>query len=813
MRYPKLQALFLSKISLISTILITLNPLLFVVAQPNRIDSTEARQLLNLATQNSLNQNYPAAIKAAQQSLSIFQSKNDRRGEGEAWFTLTTIYSVTGEIGNMKVSLEKGIRISQENGFTDLKCAFISQSLQIDALLNQYFDYEKEIKSCLDFAQSNGNKTIQFFSLFNLGLIAVRKQDYNAAKIYLERALPFTRESKTPTKVVRSVEAVSLIYLGGIHYKQGQNEKAIDLLNQALRLSQDNNLASAKNSSLHTLSTISRESGEYQEALSYAEKMTESVEGGLSKLIKPGSLGIIYYHLGEIEKAEKYLYEASVVMDEWTRNNESLEDSSKISLLENILNIYKPLAVVQSALGKSPYSSLISLESGRTRAFKDLFNKKQKTNSFSKPTIAGLRSAAIQRKATIIEYNIIPRIDKNDSRPQDELFIHVILPSGDIKFIKIPIDSSSFSGIIADNRKTINNNLIATRSSRDNYPQLYPGQNIKLRNDPVNAPSRRIISVNIPANTAEVSSLSNDSPPESVPFKQIIPLDQANNARYATLQKLYKLLIKPIEKVLPSNPEQPVIFIPDGALYDVTFAALQDEDGKYLIDKHTIYTSPSIGVLTQTSQLRRQTANKFGNALIVGNPAMPNPRNVYTDEPLRNLPASTTEANSIAEILSTRPLLGAQATESVVKSRFAQSQILHFATHGILDEKEPGKSSVVFASDSQNDGYLTVDEILGLKLSADLVVVSACDTGRGKITGDGIVGLSRAFITAGTPSIIVSSWAVNDNSNAELMTEFYRQWRSGKSKAQSLRQAMLITRQKYPDPYNWAAMNLIGEGD
>jgi CHAT domain-containing protein len=98
-----------------------------------------------------------------------------------------------------------------------------------------------------------------------------------------------------------------------------------------------------------------------------------------------------------------------------------------------------------------------------------------------------------------------------------------------------------------------------------------------------------------------------------------------------------------------------------------------------------------------------------------------------------------------------------------------------------------------------------------MKLNAELVVLSACDTGRGTITGDGVIGLSRSLITAGVPSVIVSLWSVNDNSTAFLMSEFYRHLQQNPDKALALRQAMLATKQKYNHPFDWAAFTLIGE--
>jgi CHAT domain-containing protein len=145
--------------------------------------------------------------------------------------------------------------------------------------------------------------------------------------------------------------------------------------------------------------------------------------------------------------------------------------------------------------------------------------------------------------------------------------------------------------------------------------------------------------------------------------------------------------------------------------------------------------------------------------------------------------------------------------------QLAQSRIVHLATHGLLDDfKGQGVPGAIALAPSGNDsGLLTSSEILDLKLNAELVVLSACDTGRGRITGDGVIGLSRSLITAGVPSVIVSLWSVPDAPTASLMTEFYSQMQQNPDKAQSLRSAMLTTMKQHPNPRDWAGFTLIGE--
>jgi CHAT domain-containing protein len=112
-----------------------------------------------------------------------------------------------------------------------------------------------------------------------------------------------------------------------------------------------------------------------------------------------------------------------------------------------------------------------------------------------------------------------------------------------------------------------------------------------------------------------------------------------------------------------------------------------------------------------------------------------------------------------------------------------------------------------------DDGLLTASEILKLKLNAELVVLSATNIGRGKITGDGIISLSRSLMSAGVSSIILSLWFVPDAPTAKLMTEFYRNLQQNPDKAQALRQAMLTIMKSYPNPKDWAAFTLMGEAE
>lgn len=184
-----------------------------------------------------------------------------------------------------------------------------------------------------------------------------------------------------------------------------------------------------------------------------------------------------------------------------------------------------------------------------------------------------------------------------------------------------------------------------------------------------------------------------------------------------------------------------------------------------------------------------------------------------TPQQLKPLPGAELEANAISKLLKTEPLVGSKATEATVVKRLPQARFVHLATHGLFDDIQGLNSGIALTPSGKDDGLLTASQILDLKLNAELVVLSACDTGRGHLTGDGVIGLSRSFISAGVPSVLVSLWSVPDAPTALLMTEFYQNLQNGSDKAQALRQAMLTTMKNNPNPVDWAAFTLIGEAE
>ena len=274
-------------------------------------------------------------------------------------------------------------------------------------------------------------------------------------------------------------------------------------------------------------------------------------------------------------------------------------------------------------------------------------------------------------------------------------------------------------------------------------------------------------------------------------------LENASSRSYEVLSRqLFNKLVKPVEGSLHTRN---LTVVPHGALHYMPFYALHDGTD-YVIERYSIRMLPSASVI---SYLQRRKVAKAGDILAFGNPDLGDPK--------YDLAYAQNEAIAVSK---TRPhskvFLREEATEAALRKYGDGFSYIHFATHGEFDADKPLNSALLLAVDAESDGKLTVDKLYSMKLNADLVTLSACDTGLSKIAnGDDLVGLTRGFLYAGSSSIVASLWKVDDLATAELMTRFYTELERT-DKREALRTAQLETKKKYPHPYYWASFQLTG---
>ena len=269
-----------------------------------------------------------------------------------------------------------------------------------------------------------------------------------------------------------------------------------------------------------------------------------------------------------------------------------------------------------------------------------------------------------------------------------------------------------------------------------------------------------------------------------------------SDAYLAPAQRLYARLFQPLEAIVG---KQKLAIVAHGALHYLPFAALHNGN-QFLIDKYSLRFLPSASVV---KYIRTIKLAKPAGILSFGNPDLGDPR--------YDLHFAQEEAVAVTQtVVNSKALLRKDATESALRQYAAGFLYLHFATHGKFDADLPLESALLLAKEGASDGLLTVGKLYSMRLDADLVTLSACETGLGKVaSGDDVIGLTRGFLYAGASTIVASLWQVDDRATAEQMTRFYKNL-GDRDKREALRQAQLATRQLFPHPFFWAAFQLTG---
>jgi CHAT domain-containing protein len=292
----------------------------------------------------------------------------------------------------------------------------------------------------------------------------------------------------------------------------------------------------------------------------------------------------------------------------------------------------------------------------------------------------------------------------------------------------------------------------------------------------------------------------------------------------ARSRRLYDLLLAPAAAELKGV--KTIAIIPDGPLWQLPFESLVMPDGRFLMERMACFYAPSIAVYREMT--RHDRPRPSGNFLAFANPLVR--RGEVAEAKLRAgeggpLPDAEREVERIARLFrdGTKLYVGADALESRVKSESGAYDVLHFATHGVLDDNNPMYSHLLLtASNGENgdDGFLETWELMRLDLHAELAVLSACDTARGTVhAGEGLIGMSWALFVAGCSSTVATQWKVPSAAAADLMVDFYREWlhtpaHTPFAKAEALRHARLrlLRDGKHQDPYYWSGYVLVGSG-
>ncbi len=306
-------------------------------------------------------------------------------------------------------------------------------------------------------------------------------------------------------------------------------------------------------------------------------------------------------------------------------------------------------------------------------------------------------------------------------------------------------------------------------------------------------------------------------------------------------QRLYERLFQPIEKYL--TPSASLLIVPDGVLHYLPFEALvtgveakprdrnilfsRYANAHYLIEKYAIAYAPSASILASPKRICENENNSERRWFGIGSPDFGRFKDsssvelvLKASKGLLFAPLSDRDVREVEKIMQPASVfIGKDATEDRFKQAAGAATGIYLSTHAIVDENQPMYSLIAFAQDEDHheDGFLHAYEVFNLCLNCDLVTLSACETGLGKLSrGEGLIGLTRGFIYAGAPSVLVSLWSVEE-STAAIMKIFYQNLNEGMSKAEALRQAklkLIRTRESgisFAHPFLWAPFVLVGD--
>jgi len=664
-------------------------------------------------------------------------------------------------------------------------------------------------RKSLTLARELGNRSVELRLLNSIGQILLKHGQRDSALATFRaglRIVPEVGDPRTHAFILRS--------MGEAQHALGQSDSALVNLRQSLALHRDLGTRDAAAAVLSSIAMVHRDVGRPDSALAnYSDglRLARAAESRDTEIELLGGLGDFYYRRGHRELGAAVAYYDSAAALRATFAAHAGSDAGRMSYAELGTDLFEHWALAwlgrQEDVGReaSELAALAVAERGRAQALLDLLRRGQMGDSAA--ALAGERSTLQRLGADLVQEGCelkaavqamgAPTLAYMASK--DTLLTWLILPSGEVTLERQAVRRDSVTQLVA---------AIRTHLGADDAL----GRTVRSLEASPRRPARD-------AMTRGATARARTS---------------ASAARFEASASV--LVTSAVARQLPGGGE--LVIIPHGPLALVAFAALPVRSGPAnsspdgtLGAQYAIRYAPSLTTLRVVSGHTEAIGGTRGPgqdsvlraALVVGNPSMPKVATARGGTVrLPPLPGAEREGQWVAHALGVVPLTGSAATERAVRRRMGTAPVIHLATHGFAYSADAKilDSFVAFAPDSASDGLLTVGEVIDQvgRLTAELVVLSACQTGLGNLRqAEGTVGLQRAFLAKGARSVLVSLWSVSDEATELLMRRFYTHWlrdTDGPSKAEALRRAQTDVRLTpgFSDPRFWAAFQLVGAG-
>jgi len=758
--------------------------------------------------------------EAARQSLAnasqLAENIGDQVLEGQAFFNLGI---VCNETGNLMESLDwfqrsLALAIEQCNPYEENKCLnslgitckglgrfdqsirYFKKSIELSRkfnnqlgesaglenlaslywVLGRHEESMRLLTESLTITMQTGSPELALTAANSYGMILLEEyNDIGKANKYFEFALDIARKNGN-----NPAAAESLRLLGRVCQKIGETEKAVELLNESRNLCHEGGNLAGEASTLSVISSLEASLGRYQEATVNAEKslfISRSIGDEFEEAIGLYNLGAIHDTEGRSEKALELFESALSIFDRLRYNvsgdmlRTSFFDSWKV---QNIYYVYVS-RLVQKYIDTSKKTfaekAFLVSERRRARALLDVVGEGHTdANQVTFWGVSEVQTHLLDHRTLLLEYSLHDNKSYLFAVGKETFEIYVMPGAADIQELVLDLRQLIKKGSVDD---------VIAKSS-----ELY-----RILVGPVGSNLRGKKLLIVP-----------DGSLYYLPFQMLI----SNNSSHSPLASGKKA--KPVAA-------RPRFFWSKQSRKCVGY-----KDLPFLVKQNTIVYVPSISILAALND--REQAFRESPESICFDGFAPVYSAVVTggDHKFNALPGTKTEIENIANLFSSNSAtiyFDKAATKRAVIAEIPASRgYIHFATHGLVDFADPRYSALLFHPEQTEDYFLYVSDVMDLKLDAELVVLSACETGLGKtLLGEGVIGLSRAFLYAGARSVCASLWVVADKGTAELMYRFYRNLLQGEMEhAEALQAAQieLLETDGYSSPYYWAPFILIG---
>ena len=745
--------------------------------------------LNNIAVIEYRQGNYSQALRHFERALHIGEELGLKAVIGLALNNIGLLHQTEGNYSQALGYYERSLSLSrQAEAKHDIPLALINIA-QVHMDLGNSTEARKSYQEGLKAAEESGNTESISGALKGLGDLELALATYPQASVYLQRSLAAREQTGNERGI-----ADTLCTIGEVYNAEGQYVQAVEVEERAAAIARKIHSPEQLITALTAVAKAYLATGkpdqarkDLLEAITTVEQLRGLVAG--SEKERQGFL--------EREIAP-YRAMAGVLINE-NRSSEALAfaEQAKARALIDVLgsgraNLTKALTLDEKAEEQKINSRVVSLNT--------LIIKEKVRKDADQKHLADL-TAQLDRA----------RLEYDDFRTN----LYVAHPDLKIQRAEFQAVSLRECGDLLPDRHT----ALLEFAVSDDQTYLFV---LARKNSSQITPDLKVYMIDV--KSKELADLCSQ-------FRE--QLSQKGLGFHSMAGRLYELLLGPAAADLEGRTN--LVIVPDGPLWDLPFQALQPAPHRYMIEEHAVSYAPSLTALREMSRRARSPigARAYGKAgpptmlLAFGNPALgaetsSEIKEVFMDADLAPLPQAETQVHQVASLYGpaqSKVYTGAEATEDRLKAEAPTARILHIAAHGIVNNASPLYSQLVLArgEGGEDDGLLEAWEIMNMDLKADLVVLAACDTARGRYgAGEGMIGLSWAFFVAGCPTTVVSQWSVEAESTSRLMVEFHRNLLAGLTKAEALRRAelkLLKDDVRYRRPYYWAPFVVIGSAN